>query len=143
MRQMLMVVLTAVAIVAVGVGTVIGLQMLDADDDATLDAPISVSVFIDYGNGNTTTHHVRTVNGTALGALLEAAMPQNGGFVVETTYWASLDATLVDRIGDRTNGDDGRYWQYRVNGEYVNAGADRCILSDGDLVEWSFEESNW
>ncbi|MFA6304225.1 MAG: DUF4430 domain-containing protein [Patescibacteria group bacterium] len=47
---------------------------------------------------------------------------------------------LVEKIGDKTNGQDNKYWQYYVNGEKPQIGADRFNLSGGELVEWKFEE---
>ena len=58
---------------------------------------------------------------------------------VETTYYESFDATLVNSIGGDTNGEDDSYWQYYVNGELPMLGCDVYTVSNGDIVEWSFE----
>lgn len=45
---------------------------------------------------------------------------------------------LVTAIGDRRNGDDGRYWHYYVNGKLATQAADRYLTSDGERIEWRF-----
>jgi len=45
---------------------------------------------------------------------------------------------LVTAIGDRRNGEGGRYWTYLVNGKLSTQAADRYITSDGERIEWRF-----
>ncbi len=45
---------------------------------------------------------------------------------------------FVNIIGERKSGDDGRYWQYRVNGIYSSVAADKYIIQNGDEVFWKF-----
>jgi len=47
--------------------------------------------------------------------------------------------TLVDGIASSTNGDDNKYWQYRVNEQFVQVGADSYVVQNGDTIRWSFE----
>ncbi len=49
---------------------------------------------------------------------------------------------LVEGIGEITNGTEGKYWQYKVNGVMPQIGADQYNLKDGDTVEWYFAQSN-
>ncbi|MCX6785392.1 MAG: DUF4430 domain-containing protein [Candidatus Komeilibacteria bacterium] len=48
--------------------------------------------------------------------------------------------TLVQTIGDKTNGQDNKYWQYFVNGELAKVGAGGYQLTGGERVEWKFIE---
>jgi len=48
---------------------------------------------------------------------------------------------LVVAIGDKENGEDGRYWLYYVNGEMPMVSADKMELKSGDKVEFKFEKS--
>ncbi|HID74213.1 MAG TPA: DUF4430 domain-containing protein [Thermoplasmata archaeon] len=139
MNQVFAVVMTAVALFTVGVGALFGIWMGAEETERTLAGPIDVTVYIDYGDGDAEVYEISTVNATAYGVLLDAARPEVGNFTVRATYYSNYDAVLVEEIGGRTNGDGGRYWVYRVNGEFANVGADRCVLHEGDLVEWSFE----
>ncbi len=86
--------------------------------------------------GWTLSYAAETMNRTVLGFLLEAS--ESRGFAVEWTQWESLGATKVDAINGFRDGQGGRYWQYWVNGQYGNIGADRYLLEDGDHVLWKY-----
>lgn len=49
---------------------------------------------------------------------------------------------LVAAIGEYTNGTEGRYWQYWVNGAYATVGADAYRPRPGDTVQWRFTKEN-
>lgn len=55
--------------------------------------------------------------------------------------YAGLGA-LVESIGDKTNGTNGKYWQYRINGVMPQIGADALTVQDEDVIEWYFTESD-
>ena len=61
------------------------------------------------------------------------------GFSVDSTYYAQFDSTLVNAINNAVSGTGGKYWQYYVNGNLPNVGADKCIITNGDSLRWSFE----
>jgi hypothetical protein len=46
---------------------------------------------------------------------------------------------FIESIKGVRNGDDGKYWQYYINGILGDVAADKKILKDEDLVEWRFE----
>lgn len=46
---------------------------------------------------------------------------------------------LVEAIGDKENGEDGKYWLYYVNGEMPMVAADKKEIKPGDKVEFKFE----
>ena len=46
--------------------------------------------------------------------------------------------TLIESVKGVKNGEDGKYWQYWVNGKYSDVASDKYILKDGDLVIWKF-----
>ncbi len=48
---------------------------------------------------------------------------------------------FVEAIGDKVNGDDGKYWLYYVNGEMPQVAVDKQAVNPGDKVEFRFEES--
>ena len=50
---------------------------------------------------------------------------------------------FVKRIGDKENGQEGKYWQYWVNNEYAKVGASSFRLKNGDIVEWKFIKSQF
>lgn len=51
--------------------------------------------------------------------------------------------TLVTRMGDNTNGDSNRYWQYTVNGIMPQIGVDALEVTEGDHIEWEFKSSEF
>jgi hypothetical protein len=71
-------------------------------------------------------------------SLLERCSEKNG-FSVDATYYAQFDSTLINSINNAVGGTDGKYWQYYVNSELPSVGADKYILSNGDVLTWSFE----
>ncbi len=48
---------------------------------------------------------------------------------------------FIEAIGDKENGQDGKYWLYYVNGELAQVAADKKELNPGDKVEFKFEKS--
>ena len=61
------------------------------------------------------------------------------GFSVDYTYYAQFDSTLVNSINNDVGGTTGKYWQYYVNGELPDIGADKCGIINGDSLQWKFE----
>lgn len=74
--------------------------------------------------------------------VLSALDNQDPQLNLQTTEYSGL-GTLVEGLGDMTNGTDDKYWQYMVNGEMPHVGADAFELADGDVVRWEFKESEF
>ena len=53
----------------------------------------------------------------------------------------SFNAVFIKKIGDKQNGEFGSYWQYWVNGEQPQVGADKFNLTGGETVLWTFRPS--
>ena len=85
--------------------------------------------------------NVTTTNITVADFLLECA--RYYGFSVKADNWESYDSLFIEAINGIENGEDGRYWQYYVNGEFANVGCSRYYLKNNDVVEWRFEQSPW
>ena len=47
---------------------------------------------------------------------------------------------FIESIAGIKNGDDGKYWQYYVNGILGDVAADKKVLEEGNNIEWRFEE---
>lgn len=45
---------------------------------------------------------------------------------------------FIRQIGARKNGEQKKYWQYWVNGEFAMVAADRYTLQSGDTILWKF-----
>jgi len=49
--------------------------------------------------------------------------------------------TIVNQLGDKVGGTDGKYWLYSVNGQDANIGADQYKLEGGELISFRFATS--
>lgn len=106
---------------------------------------ISVTVKINYGNETVEEDIVITQNFTALGALEEMVGYENlditdydWGVLINGINNVSTGST-VDGIDDTSN----YYWFWYINDDFAYVGASQYVLQDGDVMEWSFEESTW
>ncbi len=48
---------------------------------------------------------------------------------------------FIESIAGVKNGDEGKYWQYYINGVLGDVAADKKILKESDVVVWRFEEA--
>lgn len=107
---------------------------------------ISVTVKLDFGNGTTRQETVVTDNYTALGAL-EAMVGHENLDMTDYGTWGILvdgiegvkTGSTVDGIADTSD----YYWFWYVNDDFAMVGASQYVLQDGDVMEWTFEESAW
>lgn len=86
----------------------------------------------------------RTVSvplGTTALAMLEKIHEIDETFILKTKRYEGL-GTLVEQLGESTNGESGKYWHYYINDELPMVGADQHVLKNGDHVLWRFETSN-
>ena len=96
------------------------------------------SIMIDFGGGEVSVFPDLAVGPeVSLLELLEGVTTENG-VAFETKAFEGL-GTMVQRIGDKENGDDGRYWIYWVNNAKLPIGADQYQIQPGDIVHWKFE----
>jgi len=50
---------------------------------------------------------------------------------------------FIEAIGDKENGQDGKYWLYYVNGEMPQVAADKKEIKLNDKIEFKFEKSSF
>jgi len=98
---------------------------------------INTSLTIDYGNGEIDTYNIETSNATVFSVLMKASEDYN--FPVTTKSYNQNQSYYIDSIKSVTNGEDGKYWMYYLNGNYGTVGADMQTVADGDVIEWRFE----
>jgi hypothetical protein len=102
------------------------------------NAKRSVILVIDDGGGVLKNFKGELKEGmTALDLLKEGAAELNLDLTVK-----SYDiGVFIETIGQKKNGDSGKYWMYYVNGELAPVAADKKDLKAGDRVEFKFEKS--
>ncbi len=97
----------------------------------------SVQIVIQADSWTITDNLVAYEGETAFSLLKRCA--EKNSFSVESTYYEEFDSTMINSINNAVSGTAGKYWQYSVNDNVPNVGADKCILTNGDMVKWSFE----
>lgn len=77
---------------------------------------------------------------TAFDVLQKAA--EALGLGLETKDYGEM-GVLVEKLGDKKNGDSGNYWMYYVNGKLAPVAANKQEVKAGDRVEWRFEKPSF
>lgn len=97
-----------------------------------------VTLIVDFGGGEVERFDREPREGmTAFDLLKEGAGRLN--LSLETkTYDMGI---FIEVIGDKKNGQEGKYWLYYVNDEMPMVSADKKEIKPGDKVEFKFEES--
>lgn len=93
----------------------------------------TASLYIDFDDGQMRNWlDIPLVTGaTAFSILKDVQVP----IVYDPSTGAGV---FIRQIGDKKNGDGGRYWQYWVNDKFALVAADTYALQQGDRVEWKF-----
>ncbi|HIH00049.1 MAG TPA: DUF4430 domain-containing protein [Thermoplasmata archaeon] len=97
----------------------------------------SIRIVITADSWTITDNLVAKAGDTAYSVLERSA--QQNGFSIDATYYAQFDSTLINSINNAVGGTDGKYWQYYVNGRLPDVGADKYLVTNGDVLTWSFE----
>jgi hypothetical protein len=110
-----------------------------------------ITVVIDFGGqapsqgqGNSSvgapwTFQLKLDNATVYSALDRASRTSN--FTFKADWYPNFNSHRVSEIAGVHDGTDNRYWQYYINGQYMDKGADLVGLADGDSVRWEFRSA--
>lgn len=129
--------LAFVFVVGFGLGAAVNLPGLDT---SKLNAPVkesTVSIMIDYGDGEVVTYNSVPVGVGENVFQATETLAKNNNLAFESKNYEGLGA-LIEKINTKKNGADNRYWQYFVNNQKPDVGAGLYVLQPGDLVEWKF-----
>lgn len=85
--------------------------------------------------------NISTKNTTVADLLFECANKYN--FSIKKEFFQGYDSIFITSINNIENGEDDKYWQYYINGEYADEGCSSIVIDDNDIVEWRFEGSPW
>ncbi len=127
---------------------VIGLIMLSFTGTA-MKIPQRTEVWVEKSNQTSVrieiqadswavTDNLVAYEGETAFSLLKRCAEKNS-FSIESTYYDEFDSTMINSINNVVSGTEGKYWQYYVNDMLPNVGADKYIVTNGDMVQWSFE----
>ncbi len=104
-----------------------------------LTGEITATIEIDFGDGTNYSNIFTVENSTVFDFLLE--VEEIGEIIVGTNEESgSYEIESISYNDKKYNhGEDGYWWLFYVNEQFAIDSADKVYLSDGDLVEWKFE----
>ena len=97
-----------------------------------------VTLVIDGGEGSPRVFEAELKEGMTAFDLLRNKTEELNIALKTKTYDVGI---FIEVIGDKENGQDGKYWMYYVNGELPMVAADKKEIKAGDKVEFKFEKS--
>jgi len=97
-----------------------------------------VVLVIDDGGGNPNTFIAEFKEGMTAFDLLKEEAEKLALALKTKNYDIGI---FIETIGDKENGQDGKYWLYYINGEMPMVAADKKEIKAGDKVEFKFEKS--
>lgn len=115
------------ALVIAGIGTFALLNRTPAEPAAAIMANQGQKISSD------SVSYVGKKGATALLQLKETAE----GVVTKSSSYGEY----VDAIGERSSGEDGKYWTFYVDGKLASVGAGVYTAKGGEKIEWKFEKA--
>lgn len=103
-----------------------------------LETREEVNLVINEGEGSPIIINSDFKEGMTAFSLLKEKTEELGLSLRTKTYDIGV---LIEAIGNRENGEDGKYWLYYVNDEMPMVAVDKKEIHRGDRVEFRFEKS--
>ena len=132
------IVITSVGIF--GIKTQLEVEELASFSTPTLLPENKVSLIIDNGTASPKDFTVEINQESTVFDLLKRITKESGIGLTTKSYSAGI---FIEAIGDKKNGDEGKYWLYYVNGEMPSVAADKKQIKPGDKIEFKFQESSF
>lgn len=99
----------------------------------------SATIEIDYGNEKNISYKDKIdKNNETLFEFMKKILEKNN-VMLEYKDFSGL-GIMIEKIGDKKNGEDNKYWQYWINDNYAKVGADSYIIKAEDKIKWKFEK---
>lgn len=138
---------TVASIMIFAAGMLIGLGISpqitpQQNTTAPLVAEAHARVLIDPELGNGFSAQFPILAGETVGSLLQKIAAEKPTLTIATQSFGDM-GTLITGINAYKNGDDNRYWQYWLNGEYGLVDAFKQPLADRDIIFWQFTKSQF
>lgn len=116
------------------IGVNVGIYLSEDNTQTSSGEDITVSMSIDYNDEDTQIFADEVLpDGSSVFDLL-MAVERRHGVSVEYREFPGV-GTFIESIHGVSN-TNSQYWQFWVNDEYSNAGADQYTLEDGDEIRW-------
>ena len=112
-------------------------QIPTAIEPNTVPSTAPVTLQIDLGNDKIIANYSLTAGKEELLWPVMKKILDDRQIYLKSQSYGGL-GVLVTQIGDYPNGQDGKFWQYFINGNYAPVGASSYRLKAGDLIEWQF-----
>ena len=136
-KNTLMIVIPIIAIIGAGIFFVntgiISTESIKFDTDI-----VNVTLKIDYSNDTIDTYNIKMSNPTVYSLLIKASNDYD--FSVGRKYYDQYQSHYIFSINNVAEGENNKFWQYYINGNYGAVGADLQTLKDNDFIEWKFQE---
>jgi len=108
-----------------------------SDNNRTIEQLNNEIIFkFNFGNDTLITNYHLPFTNTSVWQAMQSVLVENDVFLDYQTYGEL--GVFITQIGEKKNGQDGKYWQYFINDQYAQVGASNYILKPGDIVEWKF-----
>lgn len=110
--------------------------------EAEVTAPVEeieqkATLVIDDGTENPQSFEFEVEEGTTVFDLLKEACEKAN---LKLDYSEFDFGVMVNTIGEKTGGEEGKYWLYYVNGEMAPVAVDKQEVKANDKVEFKFEK---
>lgn len=102
------------------------------------DIQQEVVLVVDDGEGSPRTFEAKFEAGMTAFDLLKEKTGESNISLKTKSYDIGI---MIEEIGDKKNGESGKYWLYYVNGEMPPVAADKKEIKPGDKIEFKFEKS--
>ncbi len=102
-------------------------------------APVTVDFLLDTGDKITSYPKLELYEGATVLTALEVVAAREK-LTLDVDRSSSMGA-FIKQIGDKKNGQAGKYWQYWVGGVQPLVAADKLQLKGGETVLWTFRKS--
>lgn len=136
-KNTLMIVIPIIVIIGAGIffvnSGIISTESIKFDTDI-----VNVTLKIDYSNDTINTYDIKMANPTVYSVLIKVSNDYD--FSVGANYYAQYQSHYIFSINSVAEGENNKFWQYYINGNYGTVGADLQTVKDNDFIEWKFQK---
>lgn len=115
-------------------------KVKEKENSNVLETEKKATLIINDGEKELKTFEVKFVEGETAFDLLKNKTKELDIALKTKTYDIGI---MIEAIGDKENGQGGKYWLYYINGEAPMVSADKMEIKAGDKIEFKFEKSSF